>query len=348
MPSRYVAVPEPVSLARSVRCITAGSTDERQGSVNDGFVLRRYSQEIVVQLLTAIVLSMIAFCALAQESGKPAAGPLAEFNMAIATVMKIPVTLNSKGKKIESFCRRPDLLNENELKTLQLSCAKIFSDATVPDIQRVAAKYIVGKTKAQYGSSSLAARYCDEALQLLGPVADFYEQRNIFGSGPHEAMASCLASTQKYKAALTWIDRGIKRKETSQLYYLAGISFKSLQDLERAQSALKKSVTLDAKNEAAKKLLAEIDALLEQPPLVDTPEPAPIITETNQCEAWKAAIVSNRATCDQLLSTSHEDFFSCMDTGMTDSGYGPRSDEQTQTLYQTCGITSWTDESLQP
>ncbi len=302
-----------------------------------------------MQFLTAIVLSLIAFCALAQESGKPASGPLAEFNMAIATVMKIPVTLNSKGKKIESFCKRPDPLNENELKTLQLSCEKILSDSTLPDIQRVAAKYILGKTKAQYSSSSIAARYCDEASQLLASVADFYDQRNIIGNGPHEAMAGCLASAQKYKAALTWIDRGIKRKETSQLYYLAGISWKGLQDSERAQGALKKSVTLDANNEAAKKLLAEMEALPVQPQKVDTPEPEPVIvTESSECQAWKAAIISNRAECDELLATSHEDFFSCMDTGMTDSGYGPRSDEQTQTLYKTCGISSWTDESLQP
>jgi tetratricopeptide (TPR) repeat protein len=297
----------------------------------------------------AIMLSLITFCALAQESGKPTSGALVEFNMAIATVMKTPVIINSKGKKIESFCKRPDPLNENELKTLQLSCAKIFSDSTVPEIQRVAAKYILGKTKAQYISASLAAPYCDEALQLLGPVTDFYDQKNIIGTGPHEALANCLVSTKKYKAALTWIDRGIKRKETSQLYYLAGVSWKNLQDSERAQSALQKSVILDANNEAAKKLLAEIEVLTVQPQQVDTSEPAPIIViESNECQAWKAAIIASRVACDELLATSHEDFFSCMDTAMTDSGYAPRLDEQTQILYTTCGIYSWTDETLRP
>jgi hypothetical protein len=302
-----------------------------------------------MQVLFAIMLSLITFCALAQESGKPTSGALAEFNMAIATVMKTPVIINSKGKKIESFCKRPDPLNENELKTLQLSCEKIFSDSTVPEIQRVAAKYILGKTKTQYISPSLAARYCDEALQLLGPVTDFYDQKNIIGTGPHEALANCLVSTQKYKAALTWIDRGIKRKETSLLYYLAGVSWKNLEDSERAQSALQKSIALDANNEAAKKLLSEIEVLTEEPQQVDTSEPEPIIViESTECQAWKAAIVANRLTCDELLGTSYDDFFSCMDTGMTESGYGPRSDDETQTLYDTCGISSWMDESLQP
>ena len=297
----------------------------------------------------AVMLSLIAFCAVAQEAGKPAAGPLAEFNAAIAAVMKIPVILSAKGKKTESFCKRPDILNETELKALHISCEKIFADSTVSDIQRVAAKYILGKTKAQYGSSSFAPRYCDEALQLLGPVAEFYDQRNIPGNGPHEAMANCLVATQKHQAALTWIDRGIKRKETSQLHFLAGISWKNLQDTERAQSALKRAVALDANNEAAKHLLAAVEASRPQSQQVDTPEPETIlVTESDECQAWKAAIMANRAVCDQLLTTSYEDFFSCMDTGMADSGYGPRSDEQTQALYQTCGVSSWTDESLQP
>jgi len=312
-------------------------------------MLFRFAQEFALQLLAAIVLSLFAFCALAQESGKTAPSPLAEFNMAIATVMKIPVTLNSKGKVTEGFCKRPDTLNETELKKLQLSCEKIISDSGIPEIQRVAAKYILGKTKAQYGSSGPTARYCDEAMKLLSAVADFYDQKNIAGSGPHEAMANCLVSAKKYKAALAWIERGIKIKETSQIFYLAGVSWKNMQEPERAQSALRRSVALDANNAAAKNLLAEIDATLVGPIQVDTPAPAPIvITESEECRAWKAAIIANRADCDELLTTSHEDFFSCMDTGMTSSGYGPRSDEKTQALYQTCGISSWTDESMQP
>ena len=58
-------------------------------------------REFALQLLATITLLLMAFCAKAQEPGKPASGPLAEFNMAIATVMKTPVMLNSKGKKIE-------------------------------------------------------------------------------------------------------------------------------------------------------------------------------------------------------------------------------------------------------
>ena len=312
-------------------------------------MLLRFAQEITVQLLATIVLSLLAFCALAQEPGKAASTPLTEFNMAIATVMRIPVTLNSKGKTIETFCKRPDSLNEAELKKLQLACEKIFSDSTIPETQRVAAKYILGKTKTQYSAAGPTARYCDEALKLLSAVADFYDQKNIAGNGPHEALASCLVSTQKYKTALTWIDRGIKIKETSQIYYLAGVSWKNMQEPERAQNALRRSVTLDANNEAAKNLLAEIDGLLVGPNQVDTPAPEPaVITESDECRAWKEAISTNRASCDPLLGTSYDDFFSCMDTGMTSSGYGPRSDEQTQVLYQTCGISSWTDESLQP
>lgn len=315
----------------------------------DVLVRRRVPQEIGMQLIIAMMLSLIAFCASAQESGKAVSGPLAEFNMAIATVMKIPVTLNLKGKKTESFCKRPETLDDTELKKLQLSCEKIFFDTTVPEIQRVAAKYILGKTKTQYIPSGRSTRYCDEALQLLSAVADFYDQRNIIGNGPHEAIASCLVSTKKYKNALEWIDRGLKIKETSQIYFLAGVSWKNLQEPERAQSALKKSVTLDTNNAAAKNLLAEIEPLLVRPNQIDTPEPEPmLVTETGECQQWKAAIIANRAICDQLLGKSYDDFFACMDTGMTSSGYGPRSDEQTQVLYQTCGISSWTDESLSP
>jgi tetratricopeptide (TPR) repeat protein len=312
-------------------------------------------REIALQLLAAITLLLLAFCAQSQEPGKPASGPLAEFNMAIATVMKTPVILNSKGKKIETFCKKPDPLNEAELKKLQLSCEKIFTDPALPEIQRVAAKYILGKTKTQYGSSGRTARYCDEALRLLSPVADFYDQRSIAGNGPHEAMASCLVLTKRHEAALAWTGRGIKRKETSQIYYLAGISWKNLQEPERAHRALKKSVALDATNEPAKKMLAEVELLLSQSNQDDTPEPEPepeseplLSTETDECQQWKASIIANRAVCDQLLRKSYEDFFSCMDNGMTNSGYGPRSDEQTQMLYETCGVSSWTDESLSP
>jgi hypothetical protein len=57
----------------------------------------RFVQEILVRLLAAIVLSLLAFWALAQEPGKATSTSMAEFNMAIATVMKTPVTINSKG-----------------------------------------------------------------------------------------------------------------------------------------------------------------------------------------------------------------------------------------------------------
>ena len=218
-----------------------------------------------MRLLAAIVLSLLAFWALAQEPGKAASTSMAEFNMAIATVMKTPVTLNSKGKTSESFCKRPDVLNKAEIKKLQLACEKIFSDTTVPEIQRAAAKYILGKTKTQYISPDLAERYCDEASPLLGSVADFYDDKNIPGNGPHEAMTQCLISTERYFSAIIWVERGIKRKETSQMQYLTGRIWQNLQELKLAQSALRRSVTLDANNEAAKNLLTEIDALLAGP-----------------------------------------------------------------------------------
>ena len=218
-----------------------------------------------MRLLAAIVLSLLAFWALAQEPGKAASTSMAEFNMAIATVMKTPVTLNSKGKTSESFCKRPDVLTKAELKKLQLACEKIFSDTTVPEIQRAAAKYILGKTKTQYISPDLAERYCDEASPLLGSVADFYDDKNIPGNGPHEAMTQCLISTERYFSAIIWVERGIKRKETSQMQYLTGRIWQNLQELKLAQSALRRSVTLDANNEAAKNLLTEIDALLAGP-----------------------------------------------------------------------------------
>ena len=83
-----------------------------------------------------------------------------------------------------------------------------------------------------------------------------------------------------------------------------------MQETERVQNVLRRSATLDASNEAAKNLLAEIDALLVGPSQVDTPAPEPmIITESEECRAWKAAISTNRASCDPLLGTSYEDFF---------------------------------------
>jgi len=174
-------------------------------------------------------------------------------------------------------------------------------------------------------------------------------KKNIAGNGPHEAMASCLVLTKRHEAALAWTGRGIKRKETSQIYYLAGISWKNLQEPERAYRALKKSVALDANNEPAKKMLAEVELSLAPPNQDDTPEPEPLVdTETDECQQWKASIIANRTVCDQLLRNSYEDFFSCMDDGMTNSGYGPRSDEQTQMLHESCGVSSWTDEALAP
>jgi hypothetical protein len=224
-------------------------------------MLCRFVQEILVRLLAAIVLSLLAFWALAQEPGKAASTSMAEFNMAIATVMKTPVTLNSKGKTSESFCKRPDVLTKAELKKLQLACEKIFSDTTVPEIQRAAAKYILGKTKTQYISPDLAERYCDEASPLLGSVADFYDDKNIPGNGPHEAMTQCLISTERYFSAIIWVERGIKRKETSQMQYLAGRIWQNLQELKLAQSAFERAIALDKTNEAARKSLTEMEGI---------------------------------------------------------------------------------------
>lgn len=301
-----------------------------------------------MQGLLAIALCFVSFCVLAQEPGKPSSGALAEFNAAITAVMKTPVVINAKGKKTESFCKRPDALSESEIKKLQLSCEKIFNDTTVPEIQRVAAKYILGKTKTQYNARDYAVRYCDEALPLLSVVADFYDQKNVLGIGPHEAMASCLISTERYEAALNWIERGIKRKETAQIQYLAGLTWQSLNDLTLAKNAFERSLILDANHEAAKKSLAQIEALNEQPDPTEAPSEDTSATNNDECQAWKAAIISNRRICDALLEKSFDEFFSCMDVGMTVSGYGPRSDEQTQRFYQICGLSSWTDESLKP
>ena len=48
------------------------------------------------------------------------------------------------------------------------------------------------------------------------------------------------------------------------------------------------------------------------------------------------------------MEKSFDELLACMDVGMTGSGYGPRSDDQTQALYQICGLSSWTDDSLKP
>lgn len=304
-----------------------------------------------MQVPLAIALSLVSFCALAQEPGKSASGPLAEFNTAITSVMKTPVVINSKGKKTESFCKRPDPLGEDEIRKLQLSCEKIFNDTAVPEIQRVAAKYILGKTKTQYNTRDHATRYCDEAVPLLNAVADFYDQKNIPGNGPHEAIASCLISTKRYEPALGWIERGIKRKETAQIQYLAGVVWEMINESVLAKNAFERSLALDANHEAAKKSLARIEALNEQPQQTDQTTEAFEDTSaknSDECQAWKAAIISNRTICDALMEKSFDEFFACMDVGMTVSGYGPRSDDQTQEFYQICGLSSWTDESLKP
>lgn len=299
--------------------------------------------------MLAIALSFLSVSVLAQESGKPASGSLAEFNSAIATVMKMPVIIQLKGKKTESFCKRPDALSDIDLKNLQSACEKIITDTTLPEIQRIAAKYILGKTKTQYNAADHAVRHCDEALPLLNSVAEFYEQKNISGNGPYEAMANCLLSTNRPEYALNWIERGIKRKETSSIQYLAGLVWQTLHQAESAKNAFERALALDANNEAAKKSLMQLEALIEKDRQVDITPPEPIhMNDTAECQAWKNAIISNRAVCDSLLEQSSDEFFSCMDIGMTISGYGPRSDEQTQSFYRACGLSSWTDESLKP
>ena len=301
-----------------------------------------------MQVLLAIALSFVSICALAQDQGKSPSGPLAEFNTAIATVMKTPVVISIKGKKTESFCKRPDGLAEAEQKKLQLSCEKIFNDAAVAEIQRIAAKYILGKTKTQYNAPDHATRFCDEALPLLSAVADFYDQKNIPGNGPHEAMANCLISTERYEPALVWIDRGIQRRETAQIQYLAGVAWQTLNESAFAKNAFERSLALDANHEASKKSLAQIDAFTELPDPAATPTEDTSANHSDECQAWKTAIISNRKICDEFLGKSYDDFFSCMDVGMTVSGYGPRSNEQTQAFYRNCGLSSWTDESLTP
>jgi hypothetical protein len=82
--------------------------------------------------------------------------------------------------------------------------------------------------KTQYNARDHVTRYCDEAAPLLSAVADFYDQRNTLSNGLHEAIASCLISTERYDPALAWIERGIKRKETAQIQYLAGVTFQNL------------------------------------------------------------------------------------------------------------------------
>jgi len=301
--------------------------------------------EHALRLLLATTLSLLSVYVLAQESGKSSPGALAEFNTAIATVIKISVTINFKGKRTESFCKRSDALSDTEIKKLQLSCEKIFNDTALPEIQRFAAKYILGKTKTQYNVPDHAIRNCDEALPLLSSVADFYDQKNILGNGPYEAIASCLISIERHEPALVWIERGIKRKETAQMQYLAGVARQALNEFILAKNAFERALALDANYEAAKKSLAQIESLPEQPGA--RPEQISIIN-SNECRAWTEAIISNRTVCDALLEKSFDEFFSCMDVGMTTSGYGPRSDEQTQQFYQNCGLSSWTDESLKP
>ena len=304
-----------------------------------------------MQVPLVIALSLVSFCVLAQEPGKSSSGPLAEFNTAITSVMKTPVVINSKGKKTESFCKRPDPLGEDEIRKLQRSCEKIFNDTAVPEIQRIAAKYILGKTKTQYNARDHATRYCDEALPLLNAVADFYDQKKIPGNGPHEAIASCLISTERYEPALVWIERGIKRKETAQIQYLAGVVWQMTNESVLAKNAFERSLALDVNHEAAKKSLARIEALDEQPQQTDqTIETFEDTSakDSDECQAWKSAIISNRTICDALMEKSFDEFFTCMDVGMTVSGYGPRSDDQTQEFYKICGLSSWTDESLKP
>lgn len=301
-----------------------------------------------MQVLLAVALSLVCLCALAQEPGKPSAGPLAEFNTALAVVMKTPVVINPKGKKTESFCKRPDGLSDAEIRKLELSCEKIFNDATMPEIQRVAAKYVLGKTKAQYQTRDYATRFCDEAQLLLSAVSDFYDQKNISGSGPHEALASCLISTERYEAALAWTERGIKRKETAQMQFLVGVARQNMNESVLAKNAFERALVLDPNHEASKKSLSEIEALIEQHGQAASRSEDASTVNSGECQAWKNAIVSNRKVCDAFLEKSFDEFFSCMDEGMAADGFAPRSDERTQALYRTCGLSSWTDESLKP
>lgn len=300
-----------------------------------------------MRLVLVITLSFIIPGVLAQDATKPASGSLSEFNAAIAIVMKTPVIISLKGKKTESFCKRPDTLNEAELKKLQLACEKIFTDTATPDFQKAAARYILGKTKTQYPGRDIATRYCNEALPLLSLVADFYDQNSIPGNGPHEAMASCLIETQRPEPALAWIDRGLKRKVSSQMHYLSGLAWQQLDEWEVARTAFEKSIALDKNNEAAIKALTQLESQASQNKL-SQPDQTVITDNSASCQSWKAAITDNRRTCDTFLDDAFDDFFACMDDGMTASGYGPRSDEQTQVLYQACGLSSWTDESLKP
>jgi hypothetical protein len=64
------------------------------------------------------------------------------------------------------------------------------------------------------------------------------------------------------------------------------------------------------------------------------------------CNSWRSAITKNRYSCDRYMSVSLDSFYSCMDLGMTRSGYAKRADTRTQQLYQQCGVSSWTDSNL--
>lgn len=302
-----------------------------------------------MKFVVALAISIACLSAAAQEIAKPAPNALAEFNAAIAVVMKTPVTITFKAKKTESFCKRPETLNESEIKKLQLSCDKIITDPALPDMQKAAARYILGKTKTQYNAPDLANRYCDEAVPLLSQVADFYDQKNIIGNGPHEALASCLIASEKHVLALSWLERGHRKKDTAQSQYLAGLALQHLQHIALAKAAFERALALDATHEAARQSLMTLDELSEGVKEDHTAtQREPTKADTPECQAWKSAIISNRALCDGSLNNSHDEFFSCMDAGMTRSGYGPRSDEQTQTLYVECGVSSWTDKTLKP
>jgi tetratricopeptide (TPR) repeat protein len=272
-----------------------------------------------------------------------------ELRDAIQRLSKTPVQLSQFNDTYEAFCRSEDEPKYDSLRRLQDACNVYIANEKSTEAVRAAANLILGIGLSNFTDNQFPGQPCRDSFEFLQKSADYIEKNKIAINDAHERIGYCLLYLDRTDQALNWLDRSNKLKQSAYSTYLMGIAYQNMKNFAQAKNYYQNALALNPTYEAAKQRLAQLDQAVadNDRQQVENKKRAEEVNSPT-CNAWRAAITKNRAICDPRMSTSLDAFYMCMDLGMTRSGYAKRADNQTQQLYQQCGVGSWTESQLAP
>ena len=298
--------------------------------------------------IIAILLLALSLFASAQAADTPAQKE-AELVAALQRVIKTPVILKNFSNTYEAFCQVESEPTYDSVKRLRDACDFFISGEKTSEIDRAAAQLLLGIGMSNYSDNQFPGQPCRDAFEFLQPAAEYIEKHAIPVNEGHERIAYCLVFLDRNEQALKWLERSARLNKSVYTMLLSGVAYENLKNFAAAKKQYESVLAQEPGNEDAKKRLAGLDKAISDNAR-EQAEYKKRLEEINTpaCNNWRAAIKKNRASCDKLLRSSLDAFYSCMDLGMTRSGYAKRADANTQQLYQQCGVGSWTDSNLAP